>query len=434
MRAYDIIKQKRDGEELSAAQIHWLIEAYSAGELPDYQMSAFAMAVFFNGLQDPELGALTQAMLRSGQVLDFADIPGVKVDKHSTGGVGDKISIPLAPAVAACGVKVPMISGRGLGHTGGTLDKLESIAGFRVDLDEKHFHDQVRDLGCCLIGQTRSLAPADKKLYALRDVTATVDCIPLITSSIMSKKLAEGIDALVLDVKVGTGAFMKTLDEARELASKMVGTGRAMNKKVVAYLTRMDQPLGQWIGNGLEMRESIDCLHGKGPADVVELVEVLGAEMLVLGGIASTIDAGRERIAASLNDGSAAQKFKEIIVAQGGDSGVVDDVNLLAQAQHIETFVAEQTGYLAAVDAEQVGTAIIDLGGGRTKSSDPVDPAVGLKVLKRIGDPVAKGEPLFEIYHNGQGLESCRQRLSQALSFTDASVDVPASLIIERMS
>ena len=433
MRAYDIIKRKRDGGLLTSEQIHWFIEQYSRGDLPDYQMSAFAMAVYFKGLADEELGALTDAMLRSGTVLDFADIAGAKVDKHSTGGVGDKISIPLAPAVAACGVKVPMISGRGLGHTGGTLDKLESISGFKVNLDEQHFHDQVRDLGCCLIGQTGRLAPADKKLYALRDVTATVDCIPLITSSIMSKKLAEGIDALVLDVKVGSGAFMKTLDDARDLAGKMVGTGRAMNKKVVAYLTRMEQPLGQWIGNAVEMRESIDCLHGQGPADVVELVEVLGAEMLVLGGQAEDVTAGRKLIAAALNDGSAAQKFKDIIIAQGGDANVVDDVSLLPQAAHVDYFYAEKSGFLARINSETVGLSIIDLGGGRAQASDAIDPAVGLKVLKRLGDAVEKGEALYEIHHNNRGLEACKKRLQIALEI-EASAPEKQDLVIERMS
>ena len=433
MRAYNIIKLKRDGKLLSAEQIHWLVDQYSRGELPDYQMAAFAMAVYFKGLQDQELGALTEAMLRSGTVLDFSDIPGVKVDKHSTGGVGDKISIPLAPAVAACGVKVPMISGRGLGHTGGTLDKLESIAGFTVGLDEQQFHDQVRDLGCCLIGQTSNLAPADKKLYALRDVTATVDCIPLITSSIMSKKLAEGIDALVLDVKVGSGAFMKTIEDARELAGKMVATGKAMNKTVVAHLTRMDQPLGEWIGNAVEMRESIDCLHGKGPADVVELVEVLGGEMLVLGAQAQDLSEGRQRIRTALQDGSAAQKFKEIIRAQGGDDKVVDDVSLLPQAQHVELLRAERSGYLARVDSELVGLSIIDLGGGRARASDAIDPAVGLRVLKRLGDRVEKGDPLYEIHHNGRGLQGCLQRLQKALIIED-SAPAAQPLFIERMS
>ncbi|MFH1808983.1 MAG: thymidine phosphorylase [Pseudomonadota bacterium] len=433
MRAYDIIKSKRDGQHLAPEQIQWLIEGYTRGDIPDYQMAAFAMAVFFQDLADDELGALTQAMLRSGTVLDFSDIPGVNVDKHSTGGVGDKISLPLAPAVAACGVKIPMISGRGLGHTGGTLDKLESIPGFRVDLDEQRFHDAVRDVGCCLIGQTSSLAPADKKLYALRDVTATVDCIPLITSSIMSKKLAEGIDALVLDVKVGSGAFMKTETDARTLARKMVGTGRAMGKQVVAYLTRMDQPLGRWVGNAVETRESIETLHGKGPDDIVELVCTLGGEMLLLAGVATTLDEGSTRVHTALQDGSGAETFKKIIAAQGGDPRVVDDVTLLPQAAHVEPLLAEQDGVLAAIDSEQVGIAAMELGGGRARASDVIDPAVGLHVKKKVGERVQRGEPLFDIHHNDRGVEACCLRLRAAVTLAHEAPP-QGHLVIERLA
>jgi len=432
MRAYDIIKNKRDGMRLEPEQIRWLIDGFTRGEVPDYQLAAFAMAVFFRDLDDTELGALTEAMLRSGTVLDFSDIAGVKVDKHSTGGVGDKISLPLAPAVAACGVKVPMISGRGLGHTGGTLDKLEAIPGFRVDLDEPAFRRIVRDVGVCLIGQTASLAPADKKLYALRDVTATVDCIPLIVSSIMSKKLAEGIDALVLDVKVGSGAFMKKIDDARTLARKMVGTGRAMGKRVVAYVTRMDEPLGCLIGNALETREAIETLHGRGPADIVELVEVLGGEMLLLGGVATDLDDGRVRIRSSIADGSAAAKFKQLIAAQGGDPSVVDDPDRLPQARSSESFCATQAGVLAAVDCEGVGLAAMELGAGRARASDAVDPAVGLRMRKRVGEPVQSGEPLVDILHNGRGVDACRERLARALQVGAAPTGA-RPLIIERL-
>lgn len=433
MNVYEIIKSKRDGKQLSEAQIRWLVEGFATGDIPDYQMAAFAMAVYFRDLNDSELGVLTDAMLRSGEVMDFSDIPGVKVDKHSTGGVGDKISLPLAPAVAACGVPVPMISGRGLGHTGGTLDKLESIPGFRVDLDQHTFRRHVRDIGACLIGQTGSLAPADKKLYALRDVTATVDCIPLIVSSIMSKKLAEGIDALVLDVKVGSGAFMKTVDQARILASKMVATGRAMGKEVVAYLTRMEQPLGCYVGNAVETLESIQTLHGQGPQDIVELVETLGGEMLLLGKVVEDIEAGKERIRQVLNNGKAAAKFKEMIAAQGGEPAVVDDVSLLPRAQTSTTFVAPQAGYLSSVDAEEVGLAGLDLGAGRAQSSDTIDPAVGLKILKKIGDPVAAGEGLVEILHNGRGVESCQKRLARAFVLADQGEPVQP-LVLERLA
>ena len=296
MRAYELIQRKRDGGRLSPEEIRSFIAAYTAGELPDYQVAALLMAVFFRGLDATELSAWTGAMLHSGEVLDLADVPGVKVDKHSTGGVGDKISLPLAPLVAACGVPVPMISGRGLGHTGGTLDKLESIPGFRVDLPPERFRKQVAELGCCLIGQTATIAPADKKLYALRDATATVESIPLICSSILSKKLAEGIDALVLDVKVGRGAFMKGIEDARLLARTMVDLGEAMGKRVVALLTSMDEPLGRTIGNALEVRESLEVLRGGGPADVVELTVRLGAEMLLLGGVALDLADGELRI------------------------------------------------------------------------------------------------------------------------------------------
>ncbi len=323
MRAYDIIQKKRDGGIVSDDELQFLISGLGDGTVSDYQLTAFLMAVFFRGMQASEVTAMTKAMLHSGIVVDLSDVPGKKADKHSTGGVGDKISLPLAPAVAACGVPVPMISGRGLGHTGGTLDKLESIPGFRVDLDLDTYRKLVKTQGCCLIGQTKEVAPADKKLYALRDVTATVDCIPLIASSIMSKKLAEGIDALVLDVKVGTGAFMKTRSDAEKLARTMVSIGSGMGKTVVARLTAMDQPIGRFVGNSLEVMESLDVLEGKGPDDTVALTVELGAEMLVMGGVATDLDDGRARIKTSLHDGSARERFGRIIEAQYGDRRVV---------------------------------------------------------------------------------------------------------------
>ena len=432
MRAYDIIFKKRNGETLSDKEIQLLITGYTNGSITEYQMAAFAMAVYFKGMSSPELARFTECMLHSGSVIDLSHMSPLKVDKHSTGGVGDKISLPLAPAVAACGVPVPMVSGRGLGHTGGTLDKLESIPGFRVDLDVDAYKRLVETVGCCLIGQTGEVAPADKKLYALRDVTATVDCIPLIASSIMSKKLAEGIDALVLDVKVGSGAFMKTLDEARDLAQTMVGIGAHMGKKVVARLTNMDQPLGRMVGNSLEVIESLQVLSGQGPQDIIDLTVELGAEMLVLGAVAQDIEAGRTQIKNALTDGSAMQKFAEIIEAQGGDARVVDDYGHLPLSKNVTEVVAADNGILARVDTEKVGIASMMLGGGRQKASDAVDPSVGIEVMVRIGDSVQKGQPIAKIYHQERGLEACKRGINEAFVFQDAPVPAPA-LFIERV-
>jgi len=423
MRAYDLIKKKRDRGTLSRDEILALVDGYVDGSVADYQMSAFAMAVFFNGLSGDELAALTHAMLHSGDVLTLDDTPGIKVDKHSTGGVGDKISLPLAPAVAACGVPVPMISGRGLGHTGGTLDKLESIPGFRVDLTVDDYRRLVRTVGCCLIGQTARLAPADKKLYALRDVTATVDCIPLITSSILSKKLAEGIDALVLDVKFGSGAFMKRHADAETLARTMVDIATRMGKRCVARLTNMDQPLGVMVGNALEVQESLDVLEGKGPRDIRALTVELGAEMLVLGGVAKTLDDGRGQIAATLDDGRAMKKFAEIIAAQGGDARVTTDRSRLPHAPKKQDVAAPRDGVVSAVDAEKVGVASMLLGGGRARSADAIDPRVGLAVHARIGDRVQKGQALFTLHHDDKGRDDAARMLVEAVTIGDAAVE-----------
>ncbi len=415
MRAYDIIKAKRDGRALTAEQIAWLVDGYTRGLVAPEQMSAFTMAVFFNGMKPNELGALTNAMLNSGQVLDLSDVPGIKVDKHSTGGVGDKISLPLAPAVAACGVPVPMVSGRGLGHTGGTLDKLQSIPGFRVDLTVQDYRRLVAEVGCCLIGQTKEIAPADKKLYALRDVTATVDCIPLIASSIMSKKLAEGIDGLVLDVKFGSGAFMKKKSDARILAQTMRSIGEALGKKVTAYLTSMEQPLGLTVGNALEVVESVEVLRGGGPADIVELTVALGAEMLWLGGVAASLKEGASRIRQSLQDGTAFRKFQDIARAQGGNPKALEDLTLLPTAPDRAVFGAPRDGFITAMDAEAIGLAAMDLGAGRARAEDDVDPAVGLVLRHKVGARVKKGEPLVDIHHRaGKGLQSCQDRLHAA--------------------
>jgi pyrimidine-nucleoside phosphorylase len=428
MRAYDIIKKKRDNETLRRAEIDFIINGFTEGTIADYQMAAFAMTIFQNGLDGEELAAFTSAMLHSGEVLELNEVPAVKVDKHSTGGVGDKISLPLAPAVAACGVPVPMISGRGLGHTGGTLDKLESIPGFRVDLSTDDYRRLVRDVGCCLIGQTAEVAPADKKLYALRDVTATVDCIPLIVSSILSKKLAEGIDALVLDVKFGSGAFMKSKADAEILARTMVDIGTRMGKNVVARMTNMDQPLGRMVGNALEVHESLDVLEGQGPDDVRELTVELGAEMLCMGGVTSDQNAGREKIKEVLGNGAALEKFGEIIRAQGGDDKVIEDRSKLQVAEKRLRVIAEQSGYIHSIDAERVGVASLLLGGGRARKEDSIDPSVGVEVMSRIGDFVEKGQELFLMYSSGRGEDAAKERLVSSVHIGADKIEGPALL------
>jgi pyrimidine-nucleoside phosphorylase len=394
----ELIARKRDGGALSAAEIQHLVRGFVAGDVADYQMSALAMAVFFRGMTPEETVALTLAMRDSGTVVDLSSIPGVKVDKHSTGGVGDKISICLAPLVAACGVPVPMVSGRGLGHTGGTLDKLEAIPGFSVAMPVERFVSQVRELRCALVGQTADIAPADKRLYALRDVTATVESVPLITASILSKKLAEGIDGLVLDVKVGRGAFMKSLREARVLARSLVRVGKLAGKKVTAILTRMDAPLGLTIGNALETREAIEVLHGAGPADVVECTLVLGAEMLRLGRVARTEAEARRKLETAIRDGSGARTLAAIVRAQGGDARVVDEPDRLPSAPLRIPVRAPRGGKVAAVDSLELGLAAVALGAGRTRADQRVDPAVGFVLTKKPGDSVQKGDVLLEVH------------------------------------
>jgi pyrimidine-nucleoside phosphorylase len=398
MLVADLIRRKRDGERLDGAEVRAFVAGVTDGSIPDYQTAAMLMAIFFRGLDDDELAAWSDAMLRSGDVLELGSVTAPRVDKHSTGGVGDKISLPLAPAVAACGVAVPMISGRGLGHTGGTLDKLEAIPGFRVDLSAAAFEAQVARLGACLIGQTERIAPADRKLYALRDVTGTVESIPLIASSIMSKKLAEGIDALVLDCKVGSGAFMKTLERARELARTIAAIGRAAGKRVTAVLTDMNQPIGRAVGNASEVAESIEVLRGGGPDDTRALTVALGAEMLALAGVRD----GASRIGEALDGGAALEKFREIVRAQGGDPRVCDDPDaVLPRAPSQAAVRARRSGTVAAIDAEAVGTAVVLLGGGRRRKEDRVDPAVGVTVVARLGDEVREGDPLALLHHRG---------------------------------
>ncbi len=434
MRPYELIKAKRDGRALSREQIIEFMDGYTDGSVADYQMAAMCMAIFFKGLSAEELGAFARAMLESGDIMDLSHIPGVKVDKHSTGGVGDKVSLSLAPLAAACGVPVPMISGRGLGHTGGTLDKLESIPGFKVDLDGATYEKLVLEVGACLIGQTAKIAPADKKLYALRDVTATVDCIPLIASSIMSKKLAEGIDALVLDVKVGSGAFMKSLDDARTLARTMIQIGGEMDKQVTALLTDMDQPLGRTVGNSLEVKEAVEMLRGEAPADYTELTLALTAEMLVLGEKAADEAEAREKLQKVIRDGSAEKKLKQIVKAQGGDDRVISDLSRLPRAKSTATVTAQASGFVASIDSEAVGLAGMLLGAGRARADAGIDHAVGFVLEKKRGDAVKAGEALVTVHFNrDEALGEVEKRIRAAYQIASSA---PASkpLVLERLT
>jgi pyrimidine-nucleoside phosphorylase len=400
MHVTDLIRKKRDGGELERAEIEFLVDGYTRGSIPDYQMSAWLMAVLLRGMTRAELAALTEGMLHSGQVLSLAELPAAKVDKHSTGGVGDKTSLVVAPVVAAGGLYVPMISGRGLGHTGGTLDKLESISGFNVNLSADGFRAVLRQCGVAMIGQTAEIAPADKKIYALRDVTGTVESPYLISASIMSKKLAEGIDGLVLDVKTGSGAFMKKEEDAVFLAELMVDTGQRLGKKVVALITDMNQPLGRTVGNALEVRECIDVLNGNGPEDLRELCLILCAWMFLLGGRAKTLEEGRKLAESMISNGKARDKFREMISLQGGNEAVIDDPGLLPPARHTADVSSPASGYVSAMMCEQIGTACVLLGGGREKKEDTVDPAVGIIVHKKLGDRVIAGEPLCTVHYN----------------------------------
>jgi pyrimidine-nucleoside phosphorylase/thymidine phosphorylase len=435
VRPYEVIHRKRDGRPVPPEAIAELVTRYAEGIVPDYQMAAFCMAVFFRGMSGPELQALTMAMLHSGDVLDLSDIPGPKVDKHSTGGVGDKTSLALAPLVAACGVKVPMVSGRGLGHTGGTLDKLESIPGFQIQLPVERFRELTASVGACLVGQTDRIAPADRKLYALRDLTATVESIPLIAGSIMSKKLAEGIDGLVLDVKVGSGAFMKRLPDALELARTLVGIGRGMGKDVVALVTDMDQPLGLAVGNSLEVKEILHLLQGGGPPDLRELTVLLGAEMLLLGGVAATPAGARGRIEQAIADGSGFRKLREIVEAQGGDPRALLEPDRLPRSARVADVVAPSTGVIEAIDAEAVGLAAMALGAGRSRVEDAVDPAAGLELRKKVGDSVEAGEPLAAMHLGERPLEppdAVAARLRGAFRI-GAGPGAPGPLVRERI-
>src|SRR5919202_3576978 len=433
MLATRLIERKRDGGRLEPGDWHALARAYVAGHVPDYQMAAFLMACYLRGLDRAETAALTEAMLGSGATLDLSHLPDPRIDKHSTGGVGDKVSIILAPLVASLGVAVPMMSGRGLGHTGGTLDKLEAIPGLRTDLTLAEARAQVERIGCALIGQTGEIAPADRKMYALRNATSTVDSIPLIAASIMSKKLAEGLTGLVLDVKRGSGAFLSELERGLELARTMIELGADHGCPVVALITAMDRPLGRACGNALEVEESIHALKGEGPEDLMTVTYALGAEMLLLGRRSASLDEARRQMEVAISSGRAAAKLQEIIAAQGGNPHVVDDPAILPQANECELYAAPRRGFVAQVEPRAVGRGIIALGGGRTRMEDEIDPSVGFVITARPGDWVRAGEPLATIFaRNRAGIEAGRGALREAIRIADEA-EHPLPLISHRV-
>ena len=434
LRAVDIIRKKRYGEELSREEIDRMVGGIASGDVADYQWSALLMAIVWKGMTAGETAGLTEAMMHSGLVVDLGAIPGRKIDKHSTGGVGDKTSLILAPIAAAAGVSVPMVSGRGLGHTGGTLDKLESIPGFRTDLDLHAYKDVLRRCGLVMIGQTAEIAPADKFLYALRDATATVESIPLIAASIMSKKLAEGIDGLVLDVKTGGGAFMERFGDARKLAETMCAIGRSMGKRVVALITRMDEPLGRAVGNAVEVAESVQCLRGKGPRDLMEVTIELAAEMIVMGERARTIDEARGLCRRLIADGRALERFRRMIEAQGGDPRVVDDPTLLPAPRRRIDVTSSGAGIIGRLAARQIGHATMLLGAGRARVDSTIDPAVGILLHKKAGDYVTRGEALCTLLVNDESrLAEVTTLVATAYSLTDDEMTV-AEQVLERLS
>ncbi len=419
MRMYDLIIKKRNGGTLDKEEINFMISEYTAGNIPDYQMSAMMMAIYFQKMTPEETADLTTAMAKSGDILNLSDIEGVKVDKHSTGGVGDKTSIALTPMVAACGVKIAKMSGRGLGHTGGTIDKLESFPGFSTSITSEHFRKQVNQIGISIMGQTLDIAPADKKLYALRDVTATVDNMSLIASSIMSKKLASGADAIVLDVKTGSGAFMKNEEDAKALAKEMVSLGKHAQKKTIAVVSDMDQPLGNAIGNALEVKEAIETLQGKGPEDFVELCMTLGAQMLIAGGHAENAVQAENMLKSVIADGSALDKLAEFVKAQGGDAAAVYDTSLLPQASIVEEILSEKEGYIERIICDEIGICSLILGGGRETKISEIDLSVGLILHKKVGDYVKKGESLATIHANDlEKLKTAKERFLNAYVYT----------------
>jgi pyrimidine-nucleoside phosphorylase len=430
MRVVELIEKKRDGQELSESEIRALIQGYTSGQVLDYQMSAFAMAVCWRGMSDAETVALTLAMAESGSTLDLSAIPGIKVDKHSTGGVGDKTTLVLGPLVASAGVPVAKMSGRGLGHTGGTIDKLESIPGFRADLSMDAFVEQVKKIGIAVAGQTHELAPADKSLYALRDVTGTVRSIPLIASSIMSKKLASGADAIVLDVKVGDGAFMKDVEQAKMLAEAMVRIGHQAGRRTVAVLTQMEQPLGYAVGNALEVREAVQTLRGQGPEDLTELCLTLGAQMVVLAGKAADPEEARAKLQKALHSGAALQKFQELVSSQGGDSRVVDDLAVLPKAPVVRMMHASATGVVRAIHAEGVGLVAMRLGAGRATRDDQIHPGVGVVLQRKVGQSVVAGDPLVEIHaQTDADAEAAVEALAHCIEIADGSAFAPPLIL-----
>ncbi|MDQ0197426.1 pyrimidine-nucleoside phosphorylase [Neobacillus ginsengisoli] len=425
MRMVDLIEKKRDGHELSTDEINFIINGYTDGSIPDYQISALTMAIFFKGMTEKERADLTLAMVESGDQIDLSAIEGIKVDKHSTGGVGDTTTLVLGPLVAAVGVPVAKMSGRGLGHTGGTIDKLESVQGFHVEIENDEFIELVNKNKIAVIGQSGNLTPADKKLYALRDVTATVDSIPLIASSIMSKKIAAGADAIVLDVKTGAGAFMKTLDDSRELAKAMVRIGNNVGRRTMAVISDMSQPLGFAIGNALEVKEAIDTLKGEGPEDLTELCLTLGSHMVYLAEKASSLAEARTMLENVMKNGTALEKLKVFLRSQGGDATIVDNPSKMPQAQYIYELEAKEAGYVSEIVADEVGTAAMLLGAGRATKESIIDLAVGLVLRKKIGDKVEKGESLVRIYSNFEDVKEVKDKLYENIKVSATKVDAP---------
>lgn len=423
MRMVDVIAKKRDGKELTKEEIEFFIKGYTDGEIPEYQASSFAMATYFQDMTDNERAYLTMAMVESGDQIDLSEIEGIKVDKHSTGGVGDTTTLVLAPLVAALDIPVAKMSGRGLGHTGGTIDKLEAVEGFHVEISEQEFIDLVNRDKVAVIGQTGNLTPADKKLYGLRDVTGTVNSIPLIASSIMSKKIAAGADAIVLDVKTGAGAFMKTLEDSELLAHAMVKIGNNVGRNTMAIISDMSQPLGRAVGNGLEVKEAIETLRGEGPEDLTELVLTLGSQMVVLAKKAENLDEAREKLQEVIQNGKALEKFKVFLENQGGDGSVVDDVSKLPQAQYTFEVKAKQSGYVSNIVADEIGVASMLLGAGRATKDDIIDLAVGLVLNKKVGDKVEEGESLVTIYANQEDVKDVEQKILNNIDILDEQVE-----------
>jgi len=421
----DIIEKKRDNQELTTSEINFMVENYTNGNIPDYQMSAMLMAIYFNGMTEKERADLTMAMVHSGETIDLIDIAGIKVDKHSTGGVGDTTTLVLGPLVAAVGVPVAKMSGRGLGHTGGTIDKLESIDGFTVEIPKEKFIELVNKNNIAVIGQTGNLTPADKKLYALRDVTATVDSIPLIASSIMSKKIAAGADAIVLDVKTGAGAFMKTTEEAEQLAQAMVNIGNNVGRNTMAIISDMSQPLGLAIGNALEVKEAIDTLQGNGPEDLTELCLTLGSFMVLLAKKASSIEEARSMLQEVIANGKALEVFKTFLASQGGDASVVDDPSKLPYAQYRIELPAKESGYVQELIADEIGTAAMMLGAGRATKESIIDLAVGIVLNKKVGDEVKVGESLLTIHSNSEDIENVKELLYRSIRISSEKMEAP---------